>query len=87
MPGSDFHVGNAVDRFVASGPSNEDMHAFLAAHRGMHPVAKRFLDAMDPEDLAREAMRVMVLVSTHFFGTSGVHCLMASHFNFSFPGA
>ncbi len=86
VPGSDFYVEGTVDRFVASGPSNEDMRAFLTTHKSMHPMAKSFLDAMEPEDLARETMRAMVLVST-FCGAFGVHYLIASKSNFPFPGA
>ena len=85
-PGSDFYVEESVDRFVASGPSNENMGAFLTTHKSMHPMAKSFLDAMEPEDLARETMRAMVLVST-FCGAFGVHYLIASKSNFPFPGA
>ncbi len=85
-PGSGFYVEGTVDRFVASGPSNEDMRAFLATHKSMHPMAKRFLDAMEPEDLARESMRAMVLVST-FCRTFGVHCTMVTMSNFLFLGA
>ncbi len=73
-PGLDSYVEKSVDRFVASGPSNEDMEAFLEAHKGMHPVAKSLMDAMDPETLAKEAMRAMVLVSLSL-GTFGVSLL------------
>ncbi len=80
-PGVDFYVEKSVDRFVASGPSNDDMKAFLEAHNDMHPVAKRFMDNLDPETLAKEAMRAMVLVSIPF-GKFGVHCSMANILTF-----
>ena len=84
--GSALYVEQTVDRFVASGPSNEDLRAFLAAHKSMHPMAKSFLEALEPEDLAREAMRAMVLVSTSR-GTLSAYCFMASRSDLPFPGA
>ena len=72
-PRFDLYVDKSVDRFVASGPSNDDMKVFLEAHDDMHPAAKRFMNAMDPEDLSKETMRAMVLVSI-LFGGSAIHC-------------
>ena len=85
-PRFDLYVDKSVDRFVASGPSNDDMRAFLDAHDGMHPAAKRFMDAMDPEDLSKEAMRAMVLVSV-LFGSFVICCSMANVLDFSSLGA
>ena len=56
----------SVYRFLATGPSNDDMKAFLEIHKDLHPVAKSFMNKMDPETLSKEAQRSMVMVSAFF---------------------
>ncbi len=70
MPGVHYYGDETVYDFRASGPSDEDMTAFLKVHDGMHPVAKRFLNNLTPEGLAKEAQRAMVMVSVFLIEVS-----------------
>ena len=69
-PGVEYYGDETVYRFLASGPSDEDMTAFLKIQEDMHPVAKRFMNNLSPEGLAKEAQRVMVMVSVFLMGVS-----------------